>query len=77
MDASKPQNFKTQIHLPNRPVIQIRLIDFCFPRNNVPTNSVVPLLTRKTLTTYNSLMPEEGITLETSALESLHGGQFI
>ena len=43
----------------------------------VPTNSVAPSSVYKAYTTHNSsICSDEGLTLETSAFESLYGGQF-
>ena len=48
-----------------------------FSRCYVTTNSVAPPPLYKLHTTHNSLIrSDEGLTLETSALESLYGGQF-
>ena len=49
----------------------------CFSRYQVPANSVAPPSVYKPHTTHNfSIRSDEGLTLETSALESLYGGQF-
>ena len=43
----------------------------------VPTNSVAPSSVYKAYTTHNSsICSDEGLTLETSAFQSLYGGQF-
>ena len=48
-----------------------------FSRCHVTTNSVAPPPLYKLHTTHNSsIRSDEGLTLETSALESLYGGQF-
>ena len=45
--------------------------------HQVPTNSVAPSSVYKAYTTHNSsICFDEGLTLETSAFESLYGGQF-
>ena len=45
--------------------------------NLVPTNSVAPFSVYKAYTTHNSsICSDEGLTLETSAFQSLYGGQF-
>ena len=49
----------------------------CFSRYLVPTNSVAPSSVYKAYTTHNSsICSDEGLTLETSAFQSLYGGQF-
>ena len=49
----------------------------CFSRDQVPTNSVSPSSVYKAYTTHNSsICSDEGLTLETSAFQSLYGGQF-
>ena len=53
------------------------LIYFCFSRDQVPTISVAPSSVYKAYTTHNSsICSDEGLTLETSAFQSLYGGQF-
>ena len=48
-----------------------------FSRYEVPTNSVAPSSVYKAYTTHNSsICSDEGLTLETSAFQSLYGGQF-
>ena len=48
-----------------------------FSRCHVTTNSVAPPPLYKLRTTHNSsIRSDEGLTLETSALEFLYGGQF-
>ena len=43
----------------------------------IPTNSVAPSSVHKAYTTHNSsICSDEGLTLETSAFQSLYGGQF-
>ena len=55
----------------------IQLIYSCFSRDQVPTNSVAPSSVYKAYTTYySSICSDEGLTLETSAFQSLYGGQF-
>ena len=54
-----------------------QLIYSCFSRYQVPTNSVAPSSVYKVYTTHNSsICSDEGLTLETSAFQSLYGGQF-
>ena len=54
----------------------IQLIYSCFSRDQVPTNSVAPSSVYKAYTTHNSsIYSDEGLTLETSAFQSLYGGQ--
>ena len=49
----------------------------CFSRYQVPTNSVAPSSVYKAYTTHNtSICSDEGLMLETSAFQSLYGGQF-
>ena len=53
------------------------IIYSCFSRDQVPTNSVAPSSVYKAYTTHNSsICSDEGLTLETSAFQSLYGGQF-
>ena len=48
-----------------------------FSRNLVSTNSIAPCSVYKPYTTHNSsIRSDEGLTLETSAFQSLYGGQF-
>ena len=55
----------------------IQLIYSCFSRNLVSTNGIAPCSVYKPYTTYNSsTRSDEGLTLETSAFQSLYGGQF-
>ena len=55
----------------------IQLIYSCLTRNIVSTNSIAPCSVYKPYTTHNSaICSDEGLTLETSALQSLYGGQF-
>ena len=55
----------------------VQLIYSCFSRYQVPTNSVAPSSVYKAYTTHNSsICSDEGLTLETSAFQSLYGGQF-
>ena len=47
----------------------------CFSRYQAPANSVAPPSVYKPHTTHNSsICSDEGLTLETSAFESLNGG---
>ena len=55
----------------------IQLIYSCLSRNLVSTNSIAPCSVYKPYTTHNSsICSDEGLTLETSAFQSLYGGQF-
>ena len=55
----------------------IQLIFSCFSRNLVSSNSIAPCSVYIPYTTHNlSTRSEEGLTLETSAFQSLYGGQF-
>ena len=55
----------------------IQLIYSCFSRNLVSTNSIAPCSVYIPYTTHNSsIRSDEGLTLETSAFQSLYGGQF-
>ena len=55
----------------------IQSIYSCFSRNLVSTNSIAPCSVNKLYTTHNSsIRSDEGLTLETSAFQSLYGGQF-
>ena len=55
----------------------IQLIYSCFSRNLVSNNSIAPCSVYKPYTTHNSsIRSDEGLTLETSAFQSLYGGQF-
>ena len=48
-----------------------------FSRNLVSTNSIAPCSANKPYTTHNSsIRSDEGLTLETSAFQSLYGDQF-
>ena len=48
----------------------------CFSRYQAPANSVAPPSVYEPHTTHNSsIRSDEGLTLETSAFESLYGGQ--
>ena len=48
---------------------------YCFSRYQAAANSVAPLSVYKPHTTHNSsILSDEGLTLETSAFESLYGG---
>ena len=50
----------------------------CFSRYQAPANSVAPPSVYKPHTTHNSsIRSDEGLTLETSAFESLYGGKFM
>ena len=48
----------------------------CFSRDQVPTNSVAPSVYKAYTTHNSSTCSDEGLTLETSAFQSLYGGQF-
>ena len=51
----------------------IQLIYSCFSRNLVSTNSIAPCSVYKPYTTHNSsIRSDEGLTLETSAFQSLY-----
>ena len=55
----------------------IQLIYSCFSRDQVLTNSVAPSSVYKAYTTLPFLdCSDEDLTLETSAFQSLYGGQF-
>ena len=55
----------------------IQLIYSYFSRNLVSTNSIAPCSVYKPYTTHNlSIRSDKGLTLETSAFQSLYGGQF-
>ena len=61
----------------NARTLFIQLIYSCISRYQVPTNSVAPSSVDKAYTTHNSsICSNEGLTLETSAFQSLYGGQF-
>ena len=81
----QPQKSGAKIHFSNRHpksprhqrTLFIQLIYSCFSRYQVPTNSVAPSSVYKAYTTHNSsICSDEGLTLETSAFQSLYGGQF-
>ena len=81
----QPQKSGAKIHFSNRHpqsprhqrTLFIQLIYSCFLRDQVPTNSVAPSSVYKAYTTLNSsICSDEGLTLETSAFQSLYGGQF-
>ena len=84
----QPQKSGAKIHFSNRhPLIptastnafhSINLfLFFTLPSSQVPTNSVAPSSVYKAHTTHNSsICSDEGLTLETSAFQSLYGGQF-
>ena len=85
LPVSQPQKSGAKIHLSNRHpqsprhqrTLFIQLIYSCFSRYQVPTNSVAPSSVYKAYTTHNSsICSDEGLTLETSAFQSLYGGQF-
>ena len=64
-------------HVVFRMVREIKMPRDCFSRDQVPTNSVPPSSVYKAYTTHNSsICSAEGLTLETSAFQSLYGGQF-
>ena len=59
------------------PCTFIQLIYSCFSRNLVSTYSIAPCSVYKPYTPHNSsIRSDEGLTLETSAFQSLYGGQF-
>ena len=81
----QPQKSGAKIHFSNRHpqsprhqrTLFIQLIYSCFSRDQVPINSVAPSSVYKAYTThYSSICSDEGLTLETSAFQSLYGGQF-
>ena len=52
-----------------------KFFNVLFNRNQAPANSVAPPSVYKPHTTHNSsICSDEGLTLETSAFESLYGG---
>ena len=75
---SKDSFFKSAPLIPTASTNAFHSINlFLFPRYQVPTNSVAPSLVYKAYTTHNSsICSDEGLTLETSAFQSLYGGQF-
>ena len=72
------QCFKSAPLIPtHQRTLFIQLIYSCFSRNLVSTNSIAPCSVYKPYTTHNSYIRSgEGLTLETSAFQSLYGGQF-
>ena len=72
------QRFIFQIGTPRHErMLFIQLIYSCFSRNLVSTNSIAPCSVYKPYTTHNSsIRSDEGLTLETSAFQSLHSSQF-
>ena len=81
----QPQKSGAKIHFSNRHpqsprhqrTLVIQLIYSCSSRDQFPTNSVAPSSVYKAYTTHNSsICSDEGLTLETSAFQSLYGGQF-
>ena len=81
----QPQKPRAKIYFSNRHpqsprhqlTLFIQLIYSCFSRNLVSTNNIAPCSVYKPYTTHNSsIRSDEGLTLETSAFESLDGGQF-
>ena len=75
---SKDSFFKSAPLNPSRHqrTLFIQLIYSCFSRYQVPTNSVAPSSVYKAYTTHNSsICSDEGLTLETSAFQSLYGGR--
>ena len=75
---SKNSFFKSAPLIPrHQRTLFIQLIYSYFSRYQVPTNSVAPSSVYKAYTTHNSsICSDEGLTLETSAFQSLYGGQF-
>ena len=74
---SKDSFFKSAPLIPTASTNAFRSIYFFFSRDQVPTNSVAPSSVYKAYTTDNSsICSDEGLTLETSAFQSLYGGQF-
>ena len=72
---SKDSFFKSAPLIPTASTNAFHLINFS--RYQVPTNSVAPSSVCKAYTTHNSsICSDEGLTLETSAFQSLYGGQF-
>ena len=71
------QRFIFQIGTLNPHGINERFHSINLLRYQVPTNSVAPSSVYKAYTTHNSsICSDEGLTLETSAFQSLYGGQF-
>ena len=79
------QKPRAKIHFSNRHHLSprhqrtlfVQLMYSCFSRNLVRTNSIAPFSVYKPYTTHNSsIRSDEGLTLETSAFQSLYGGQF-
>ena len=75
---SKDSFLKSAPLIPTASTNVFHLINlFLFSRDQVPTNSVAPSSVYKAYTTHNSsICSGEGLTLETSAFQSLYGGQF-
>ena len=75
---SKDSSFKSAPLIPTASTNAFHSIHlFLFLRDQVPTNSVAPSSVYKAYTTHNSsIFSDEGLTLETSAFQSLYGGQF-
>ena len=67
---------RTSFNFLHQRTLFIQLIYSCFSRNLVSTNSIAPCSVYKPYTTHNSsIRSDEGLTLETSAFQSLYGGQ--
>ena len=75
---SKDSYFKSAPLIPTASTNAFHSINlFLFSRYQVPTNSVAPSSVYKAYTTHNSsICSDEGLMLETSAFQSLYGGQF-
>ena len=75
---SKNSFFKSAPLIPTASTNAFHSINlFLFFLDQVPTNSVAPSSVYKAYTTHNSsICSDEGPTLETSAFQSLYGGQF-
>ena len=75
---SKDSFFKSAPLIPTASSNAFHSINFsCFSRDQVRTSSVAPSSVSKAYTTHNSsICSDEGLTLETSAFQSLYGGQF-
>ena len=74
---SKDSFFKSAPLIPTASTNAFHSIYSCFSRYQVPTNSVAPSSVYKAYTTHNSsICSDEELTLETSAFQSLYGGQF-
>ena len=77
---SKDSSFKSVPLIPTASTNAFHSINLFlfFSGDQVPTNSVAPSSVYKAYTTHSSsICSDEGLTLETSAFQSLYGGQFI